>query len=309
MSDTRGEFWHFHATDLRPGRPLSLSLTDATADARFASRGSLRPFRSPTSGRNNSAILFFSCAGGHEAHEVLAACRSQPAAPARAELPAACSRRQWRSRLLGPAVAAHLQALRRVGGGRNDRRQVRPRWRCVRRRQRDRAQARGRPADRPDLWRRTSARRRCSSSRTITTISTTTKPPTTSSRSRRSHFMLQLARATQQMYYPEFLPDVARPRGLALVVRRRSGRGVSESFGTLRYGRLAEVLLYDIRRTMTLAGPSAVYRRSRSREMAEGADGGDRRHPCRSCAVQPARLDAPANGASGIRTFSAPTAN
>src|SRR5262249_48226407 len=29
-----------------------------------------------------------------------------------------------------------------------------------------------------------------------------------------THFMLQLARATQAMYYPEFLPDVARPRGL-----------------------------------------------------------------------------------------------
>ena len=35
--------------------------------------------------------------------------------------------------------------------------------------------------------------------------------------------------------------------------------GMSETFGTLRYGRLAEVLLYDIRRTQTLAGPSAVY--------------------------------------------------
>src|SRR5439155_3810048 len=35
--------------------------------------------------------------------------------------------------------------------------------------------------------------------------------------------------------------------------------GLSETFGTLRYGRLAEVLLYDIRRTVTLAGPSAVY--------------------------------------------------
>jgi hypothetical protein len=34
---------------------------------------------------------------------------------------------------------------------------------------------------------------------------------------------------------------------------------VSESFGTLRYGRLAEVLLYSIRRTMTMAGPSAVF--------------------------------------------------
>jgi hypothetical protein len=34
---------------------------------------------------------------------------------------------------------------------------------------------------------------------------------------------------------------------------------VSETFGTIRYGRLAEILLYDIRRTATLAGPSAVY--------------------------------------------------
>ncbi|MCJ2049082.1 hypothetical protein [Methylobacterium sp. J-070] len=34
---------------------------------------------------------------------------------------------------------------------------------------------------------------------------------------------------------------------------------MSESFGTLRYGRLAEVLIYDVRRTLTLAGPTAVF--------------------------------------------------
>ena len=60
------------------------------------------------------------------------------------------------------------------------------------------------------------------------------------------------------MYYPEFLPDVARPLGLPWTsVDDRSG--LSECFGTVRYGRLAEVLLYDIRRTQTLAGESAVY--------------------------------------------------
>ena len=74
-----------------------------------------------------------------------------------------------------------------------------------------------------------------------------------------SYFMLQLARATQQMYYPEHLPDVARPRGLPWSASGDRGDGVSECFGTIRYGRLAEVLLYDVRRTMTLAGPSAVY--------------------------------------------------
>ena len=34
---------------------------------------------------------------------------------------------------------------------------------------------------------------------------------------------------------------------------------VSESYGTLRYGRLAEVLMYDCRRHLTMHGPSAVF--------------------------------------------------
>jgi hypothetical protein len=70
-------------------------------------------------------------------------------------------------------------------------------------------------------------------------------------------FQLQLARATQQLYYPEFLPEANRPMGLPWSAS--SDRGdLSESFGTIRYGNLAEVLLYDVRRTMTL-GPSAVF--------------------------------------------------
>ena len=35
--------------------------------------------------------------------------------------------------------------------------------------------------------------------------------------------------------------------------------GVSECFGTIRYGRLAEVLLYDIRRTRHSGRPERVY--------------------------------------------------
>jgi hypothetical protein len=73
------------------------------------------------------------------------------------------------------------------------------------------------------------------------------------------YFSLQLARATQSMFFPEYLPDAARPLGLPWSsVGDRMG-GVSETFGTIRYGRLAEILLYDIRRTQTLAGQSAVY--------------------------------------------------
>ena len=71
-------------------------------------------------------------------------------------------------------------------------------------------------------------------------------------------FQLQLARATQQLYYPEFLPDARRPAGLPWSSVTDRG-DLSESFGTLRYGNLAEVLLYDVRRTMSLGGPNAVF--------------------------------------------------
>ena len=53
-------------------------------------------------------------------------------------------------------------------------------------------------------------------------------------------FMVQLARATQNFYYPEFLPEVARPLGLPWSSMGDRVGGVSESFGTIRYGRLAE---------------------------------------------------------------------
>ncbi len=72
-------------------------------------------------------------------------------------------------------------------------------------------------------------------------------------------FMLNVARASQLLFYPEFLPD--RHRGLGLPSGSAGDRpaGVSESFGTLRYGRLLELLLYDCRRYITLTGPSATF--------------------------------------------------
>lgn len=77
------------------------------------------------------------------------------------------------------------------------------------------------------------------------------------------NFMLQAARATQRLWYPEFLPDPNRPPGLPgsdyTDQPKSRPSGLSESFGTLRYGRLAEVLLYDVRRTVTLAGPTGVF--------------------------------------------------
>src|SRR5919106_3500937 len=72
-------------------------------------------------------------------------------------------------------------------------------------------------------------------------------------------FMMNLARASQLMYYPEFLPDTHRAIGLPSAAAADRPAGVSESFGTLRYGKLLEMLLYDCRRYVTLTGPSATF--------------------------------------------------
>lgn len=71
-------------------------------------------------------------------------------------------------------------------------------------------------------------------------------------------FQLQLARMTQQLYYPEFLPHATRPAGLPWSTSSKRGE-LSESFGTLRYGNLAEVLLYDVRRTLQVGELNAVF--------------------------------------------------
>jgi hypothetical protein len=72
-------------------------------------------------------------------------------------------------------------------------------------------------------------------------------------------FQIQLARATQRMYYPEFLPRATQPLNLPWSGSPDRFPGIAESFGTLRFGRPVEVDLYDVRRTLTLAGPSAVF--------------------------------------------------
>jgi len=68
-----------------------------------------------------------------------------------------------------------------------------------------------------------------------------------------------MARASQGLYYPEFLPDANRPLGLPSSGAADRAPGVSESFGTLRYGRLLEIMLYDCRRHMELTGPAGRF--------------------------------------------------
>jgi hypothetical protein len=72
-------------------------------------------------------------------------------------------------------------------------------------------------------------------------------------------FMLELGRATQHLYYPEFLPDPGRPLGLAGTGASDRAMGVSEAFGTLRCGKLLELLLWDCRRYLTLKAEVATF--------------------------------------------------
>ena len=69
------------------------------------------------------------------------------------------------------------------------------------------------------------------------------------------NFSARLARAQQALYFPEFLPDRNRPTHVAGSNRD----GLSESYGSFRWGTLLELLMYDCRRFITLAGPTAVF--------------------------------------------------
>ncbi|MGE0664931.1 MAG: hypothetical protein AB7O49_00120 [Sphingomonadales bacterium] len=70
-------------------------------------------------------------------------------------------------------------------------------------------------------------------------------------------FMFDFARATQRLFYPEFLGDGARPSFLPGVGVFGDAPTLSESFGTLRWGKLLELLLYDTKRYADLKGPTA----------------------------------------------------
>jgi hypothetical protein len=266
--DSAGLFWQFHVAGLRPDTPYRLDLRDAQHRP-LAEPWTLKTFPAPDQAVQRLRVLIYSCAGGHdlfgEQHtgfqflpvavrqrllrrglsfqpDVLIAngdhvywdVAAPRAAPKLGANPAAvryAGRFDRAAPLLG---TPNEQVLLRAAGP-----QIVPLYETL---------CRSVPVfflqDDHDHFDNDEA-----------TDEAVTFPPDT--------FMLQAARATQRLYYPEFLPDPARPAGLpgCDVVDQASWRpsGLSESFGTLHYGTLAEVLLYDVRRTMTLNGPTAVF--------------------------------------------------
>jgi hypothetical protein len=257
MTDTRGEFWQFHAADLKPGRPYTLALAGNRGRA-LCEPWTLTTFPAPDEKPQAFRVLFYTCAGGHEAFGFLpAAVRNRLLRRALSFAPSAMvaigDQVYWD--LLAPEngpkmgaspagerIAGKFDRSALVFGSDNEtvlKRAVEPQLIEV-----YGTDFRSTPVffmqDDHDYFDNDEA-----------TDEVITFPP--------PYFSLQLARATQSLFYPEFLPDRARPLGLPWSsAGDRFGR-VSETFGTVRYGRLAEILLYDIRRTQTLAGPSAVY--------------------------------------------------
>jgi hypothetical protein len=256
MGDTHGENWHFYATGLRPQHRYTLSLHGAKGRP-LCEPWQLATFPNPDERPERFRLLIYTCGGGHEVHKFLpTVARNRLLRRALSFRPDAvvANGDQVYWDLLAPVGGRLFQtpeAVKLAGtfdrsaivlGGDNEtvlKRAAGPQIVPV-----YGTDFRSTPVffmqDDHDYFDNDEA-----------TDDIVTFPP--------SSFMLQLARATQGMYYPEFLPDVARPLGLPFSSAGDRVWGVSESFGTIRYGRLAEILMYDVRRTLTLAGPSAVY--------------------------------------------------
>jgi hypothetical protein len=261
MNDTQGAFWQFDASGLQPGRRYSLSLIGADRKS-LCEPWDLSTFPARTSKPQSVRVLFFTCAGGPDG-----ANQSTTDTLTIGNLPTAI-----RNRLMRRALTFDPQAM--VANGDHVYWDLHsPRI----------------PPERRDYTRLKSFNRSAlvfgNTNETVLKIAAGPQIVPVYGTDFRSTpvfflqddhdyfdndeafdeiitfppvwFQLQLARATQKLYYPEFLPDEDRPRGLPW---GSVGDGaVSESWGTLRYGRLAEVLLYDVRRMCTLDGPTGTY--------------------------------------------------
>jgi hypothetical protein len=266
-SDTRGSFWQFHVGDLKAGTSYELSLGSSDGHG-LCQPWTLSTMPAPDELPSKLRLLVYSCAGGHDLFS--------SAHTGFEFLPAAVRQRLLRRGLsfapdaliangdhvywdlLAPRAAPKLGGSKAaleyarfdrdapILGGANESallraagEQITPLYGTL---------CRSTPVfflqDDHDHFDNDEA-----------TDEAVTFPP--------DNFMLQAARATQRLWYPEFLPDPNRSPGLpgSDSADQSSFRpsGLSESFGTLRYGRLAEVLLYDVRRTVTLAGPTGVF--------------------------------------------------
>jgi len=262
-TDTGGLFWEFDATSLEPGKPHELQLVDA-ARKPLCAPWNLKTLPDPAERTSRLRLLIYTCAGGHEAllspdggsrflslerrRRLLARALSfQPdAVIANGDHVYWDLRRKIASRMAAsPAAIAYAGQFDRrlpVLSSPNERVLLRASGPQI-------AALYGTAfrevpvfflSDDHDYFENDEADDQL-----------ITFPP--------EDFNLQLGRMTRRLYYPEFLPDANRPLGLPGSSALDRPAGVAEAYGTLRWGQLAEVLLYDCRRFITLNGPGGVF--------------------------------------------------
>jgi hypothetical protein len=255
MSDSAGDCWQFRAVGLRPGQSYRLALSASNGQA-LCEPWDLSTFPSADATPDHFRVLFFTCAGG-------------PDIPTLGFLPA-----EIRNRLLRRALSLQPQAV--VANGDHVYWDLHYPRVPPERRNNTLLESFDRSA--LVFGNKNETVLKLAAGPQITSVYGTDFRSTPVFFLQDDHdyfdndegtdeivtfpppwFQLELARATQRMYYPEFLPHATRPSGLPWGSMGSAENGVSESWGTLRYGKLVEVLLYDVRRTVTLAGPSAVF--------------------------------------------------
>jgi hypothetical protein len=257
MNGTDGVFWQFHATDLEPGRRHELTLV-ASNGASLCEPWALSTFPPVASRPERFRVLFFTCAGGPEGSYTGIGDRQ-------GNLPTAI-----RNRLLRRGLSFAPDAV--VANGDHVYWDLHTWTGSLAGDLSARARQSGFDFAASVYGTRNEAALHLAAGPQIVPVYGTDLRSTPVFFLQDDHdhwendaagvfpvpwFQLQMARATQQLYYPEFLPDWGRPSHLPWSSVGDRG-DLSESFGTIRYGDLAEVLLYDVRRTMSL-GPRAVF--------------------------------------------------
>jgi hypothetical protein len=251
-TDTAGTHWAFHATGLAPGRRYRLDLR--SRGSRLTRPWQLSTFPAPESCPKRLRLLVYTCAGGHDAFQlyVPAPTRQRLLRRALAFAPDAVvaigDHTYWDLRAGPNALLTGRSPIAREIAGEFDRgaavlgtpnegvlkRAIGPQIADL-----YGTMLRSVPVfflrDDHDYFEDDRA-----------SDELVTFPP--------DAFMKDLARSVQWLYYPEFLPDPWRPLDLPGASADDRPRGVSEAFGTLRYGQLFEGLLYDCKGFVTLDG-------------------------------------------------------
>ena len=258
MNDTLGQFWQFYAEDLRPSESYELSLHENNGSA-LCESWPLSTFPAPDQNPERVRLLFYTCAGGPQG-------TYQGVGDRQGNLPT-----EIRNRILRRALSYSLDAV--ISNGDHIYWDLHT-WQGEGAGELSPAGQRSNFDFQTEVFGGSNeeALKMAADPQIVPVYGTDFRStPVFFLQDDHDHwendspltypvpwFQLQLARATQQLYYPEFLADSRRPAGLPWSSKSERGE-LSESFGTLRYGKLAEVLLYDVRRTLNVGELNAVF--------------------------------------------------